>query len=938
MLSAQNAWVLNQFKKLTNDEKIAQLMVVRLSEYAGPGKHNYFGEKVIDLIKKYNIGGVCVFQGGPLMQAQYINYMQQIAKTPIMFCIDAEWGLGMRIDSVPSLPRQMMLGAMQNEKLVYEYGALMARQFKRFGLHVNYAPVIDVNNNPLNPVINDRSFGQDKITVARYGIAITKGMEDNGILACAKHFPGHGDVAVDSHFDLPVINKSMAELTDLELYPFKELFKAGVGSTMVAHLSIPSIDNAPNMPTSISKKNVTGLLRDKMGYKGLTFTDALNMEGVAKFYPNNQAAVQSLIAGNDMLCLPSDVPGTIKAVKEAIKENKLTWKEIDEKVLRVLEAKYKTGLQTPYTISYQNLLEDLQAGVADMTKKIAIEAITHLPSSQDLSATLPANKKTAIVLIGTNKPTAFSNKINEFNNYPVYCFDFKQNESQKDSILALVKSGNHEHIITAWSGFHNRPAKNFLISDAALQLHNEIQKQAATQTTLVFGNPYAINLLNKPKNLIACYEEKPIIMEVAADMLLGKYLPKGRLPVQLNDYNLHQGKISQAKSAGANFKQEIDNIVNQALAAEAIPGCVVMAAHKGKIIFSKAYGYTDVQKETPTNINTLYDLASVTKTTATTLAVMKLYEQGKLDLNKTIGDYLPAAKNTNKANITIKELLIHQGGMVAYIPFYKALLDSNQAGSAKYFAKASNDTFNIEVAKAMYLRKDYNDSIFKIIYESKTDSAKKYVYSDNDFIFLGKIVESISGVNLDQYVRREFYDKLGLNTMGFQPLKRFSAPRIAATENENFFRKQKLQGFVHDPGAAMLGGIAGHAGLFSSAADLLTLYQMLLQNGTIGSTKIFKPSTVNLFTAWAATTRRGLGFDKTEKDNFTRNEGYPSRYASAYTYGHTGFTGTCVWVDPVKDLVYVFLSNRVNMPEANHQKLLKMNIRTRILDALYEGL
>src|SRR6476469_6953723 len=288
-------WVDSVFNTLSPEQKIGQLMIIRAHSNLGQKHVN----EVTELITKYNVGGLCFFQGGPIRQAKLTNYYQSIAKTPLMVAIDGEWGLGMRLDSVINFPRQLMMGAVPDAGLVYEFGRAVGEQCKRIGIHVNYAPDVDINNNPHNPVINDRSFGEDKYKVALFGTEYMRGMQDVGVMACAKHFPGHGDVAVDSHFDLPVINKSKAQLDSLELYPFKQLFKAGVGSVMVAHLYIPSIDDTKNQATSLSKKNVTDLLRNELGYGGITFTDALEMQGVAKYYPAGEASVQSLIAGND---------------------------------------------------------------------------------------------------------------------------------------------------------------------------------------------------------------------------------------------------------------------------------------------------------------------------------------------------------------------------------------------------------------------------------------------------------------------------------------------------------------------------------------------------------------------------------------------------------------------------------------------------------------
>src|SRR5665647_599476 len=336
-------WADSVFNTLNNDQRIAQLMVLRGSSITSKGVA-YYDQEVNELITKYNIGGVCLFQGPPVKQANIVNHYQSIAKTPLLICIDAEWGLGMRMDSVIPLNHQMMLGAMQDPSIISAYGKLVAIQCKREGIQVNFAPVVDINNNPANPVINDRSFGEDKYKVARFGVAYMKAMQDEGVLACAKHFPGHGDVSVDSHLDLPVINKSMQQLDSLELYPFKKMFAAGVGSVMIAHLYIPAIDTTPNTATSLSKNNVTGLLRNQLHFNGLTFTDALDMKGVAKYFPGGQIAAQSLIAGNDMLCLPEDVPASIAKIKEAIDSNKLSWNDIYEKCKKVLAYKYMYGV------------------------------------------------------------------------------------------------------------------------------------------------------------------------------------------------------------------------------------------------------------------------------------------------------------------------------------------------------------------------------------------------------------------------------------------------------------------------------------------------------------------------------------------------------------------------------------------------------------------
>ena len=382
-LLGASQWVDSVFKTLSKEQKIAQLMVVRLSTgNAAKTEVVFHNKEVEEAIRKYNIGGICLFQGGPVTQANFINYFQSIAKTPIMVCIDGENGVGMRMDSVDGMPRQMMLGAMSDPALVYKYGKIVGEQCKRAGIQVDYAPVVDINNNPDNPVINDRSFGEDKYKVSSFGVNYMRGLQDAGVMACAKHFPGHGDVAVDSHLDLPVINKTKAQLDSLEIYPFHEMIKAGVGSMMVAHLSIPAIDNTANRPTSISYKNVTTLLRNELGFQGLTFTDALEMKGVAKFYPDGEASAQSLIAGNDMLCLPGDIPGAIDKIKAAIKKKKLTWGDIDMHLKKVLLAKYQYGLANYKPADTYHLTEDLNAQIPAIKKMVAENALTLLRNDE----------------------------------------------------------------------------------------------------------------------------------------------------------------------------------------------------------------------------------------------------------------------------------------------------------------------------------------------------------------------------------------------------------------------------------------------------------------------------------------------------------------------------------------------------------------------------
>ncbi len=530
--SKAEAWADSALKTLSEDERIAQLMILRLSSYDFKTKTPlYFDSLVAQKVKQYNIGGICLFQGAPAKLAAIVNNLQGMAKTPLMVCIDGEWGVGMRLfDDVQALPHQMMLGAVQDKNIIYQYGKLVAEQCKKLGITVNYAPVVDINNNPNNPVINDRSFGEDKYKVAAYGIEYMKGMQDAGVMACAKHFPGHGDVAVDSHLDLPVINKTMQQLDSLELYPFKEIFNAGVGSVMVAHLYIPAIDSTANRATSISKKNVAGLMRNELGYQGLTFTDALEMQGVQKFFPGGEASVQSIIAGNDMLCLPADVEQTIKKVKEAIKKNQLTWEDINYHCKKVLLAKYQYGGEKPAAVSTENITAALNNGVPEMKKLVAENAITVL--NKDGNSFFPLQKnendKIAFIGIGAAAENAFAKQLKAVYNADAFYFDYKQN-SRSETLLAQLKK-NYTKIIIGIHNYSRKPDNNFGISSAAIELANKLQAET-NSASFVFGNPYAVkNFCNAP-NLIVCYEDDSITQKAAADFLQGLFTAKGKLPV-----------------------------------------------------------------------------------------------------------------------------------------------------------------------------------------------------------------------------------------------------------------------------------------------------------------------------------------------------------------------------------------------------------------------
>lgn len=959
---AAKKWVKKQFRKLSKDERIAQLMIIRAHSNLGADHI----AQVTELISKYNVGGLCFFQGGPIRQAKLTNFYQSISKTPLMITIDAEWGLGMRLDSVTPFPRQLMQGAGADEGVIYEVGKAVGQQCKRMGIQVNYAPVVDINNNPLNPVINDRSFGEDKYRVTRMAIAYTKGIQEQRVMGTVKHFPGHGDVSVDSHKDLPVINKTREQLEQLELYPFRELIKAGIGSVMIAHLSVPAIDTSAHLPSSLSPQHINGLLRKDLGFTGISFTDALEMQGVTKYYPRGEAALRSIIAGNDLLCLPGDVPGTIAAVHQAIKNGEITWNEINAKVKKVLLVKYNLGLQKVDSIVYDGLINDLNAATNPIRKKISEESITLLKKDNANIFPLIPQQRIAYVSVGAPGENTISTALKTNYHADVYLFGSKSaigkqlmddqtgvttiektDSAAVEQLLNTLQQKGYDKIIVGLHNFNRRPANQFGLSAPSQYLLNTLQQYQ--HLTLVFGNPYAIQYLQNPRNLLACYEDDDLTQQAAYDIITGKIGAKGKLPVTINDsFPVGKGLSwhpyfapASAASVGLNETKlaSIDSIAQAAIDKKAFPGCVILVAKNGSLVYNKAFGYTDFSRQQKTTTDHVFDLASVTKISATTVSIMKLYEEGKIDLQQTLGYYLPWMKGTDKSNLTLRQILLHEAGLVPFITFYKELVDSaSKQPLPGNFTVVPDAAHRFRVANNMYLRNDWQDTIQARIAASPLGKQGKYIYSDNDFILLGKIVEAVSGKPLNEYAAENFYKPLQMSSTGFNPTERISDNLLVPTEKDDYFRHQLIKGDVHDEGAALMGGVAGHAGLFSNAYDLAQLYQLLLNGGTLNGIRLFQPATIQLFTSYGSpNSRRGLGFDKPEKDNASRKDPYPSISAPAETFGHTGFTGICVWADPVNNLLFIFMSNRVN-PTRNNNLLSQLNVRSNIQDAIYQAI
>ncbi len=940
------AWVDSVFNSMDREERIAQLIFVRA--YSNKGAEHI--RHVKDLISRKKVGGLVFFQGSPVRQAVLTNTYQQLSKVPLFISIDGEWGLGMRLDSVISFPHQMMLGAVQDSLLVYEVGKMIGEQCKRIGVQINFAPDVDINNNPENPVINDRSFGENKYRVADLGIQLMRGMQSTGIMAVAKHFPGHGDTEVDSHKALPVISKSMQQLRELELYPFQQMINYGVEGVMVAHLDIPAIDNRPHRPMSLSKKAITGLLKNTMGFNGLVFTDALEMKGVSGYYKNGQAGVEALKAGNDILLLPKNVDACIAAIQKAIARGTLHLPDIYKRVKKVLMAKYMAGLNDWQPIETAHLTEDLNKGITALNRELDIEAITVL-NNENYLLPLSADDTSDIALltVGGELP-AFTGQVLHHHKAAVFNFSRGATISGADKLAKKLKSG-FDKIIIAVGNYHRYPSRRYGLSEPEIQLIQQLQEEKRA-ITIVFGNPYAIRYFTHGAAIVAAYNDAETMQLTAADLIFGAFDPRGKLPVSvsrefpsgtgLKDFTFKRVYLpfqypSRLGISDIKLKR-VDSIAKDAIAKKATPGCEILAMKDGKIFYHKSFGHFTYDKKRPVAKNTIYDLASVTKVAATTMAVMRLYDQGKLKLEGTLGEYLPWLRGTDKADLTIKNVMLHQAG---FVPDFYIGQFFTKDGKPKpdIFHHTRDAQYSIHVARDLYIRNDYEDTLKALIRDSRLYKNPRYVYSDIDFQLMGYIVEEITGLPLGEYIKRTLYDPMGLMTTGFKPRKRFPLNRIAPTECEKGFRQQCLHGDVHDPRSALAGEVAGHAGLFSDAYDLGALMQMTLNDGTLDGVRYLDSATLKLFTSYQSDiSRRGIGWDKRARDQSKFHYPYPSKYCSPEVYGHYGYTGTCIWADPKYNFVYIFLSNRVNPRGGANTTLERLDVRSKVMDAFYEAM
>jgi len=939
-IDAQQKWVDSVYNSLSLREKIGQLYMIQVFS----NQDSLQKEKIKNLISENQVGGIIYSNGGPMRQAKLNNELQSISKIPLLVGMDAEWGLSMRLDSTFAYPWNMTLGAIRDNALIEKVGYQIGEHCKRLGMHYNFAPVVDINTNPKNPIIGNRSFGENRDNVTQKALAFMKGMQRAGVLANAKHFPGHGDTESDSHKTLPSINFDKKRIDSVELYPYKQLIKEGLSSVMVAHLNVPSLEPNEAYPSSLSKHIITDILKNELQFNGLIFTDALTMKGVSNFSETGAIDLAAFEAGNDVMLMSQDVPIGISKLEEAYLNNKISEERLEHSVKKILMAKYKVGLNKYKPVNTEQLVEDLNS----LTDKLLFEelvesSITVVRNEQEM---LPLRhletKEIAYVALGDNDGSVFLDELKKYT---------RVHQIKAENLDELLtKLQNYNTVIIGFHKSNASPWKDYNFTDKELVWLYEI---ARTNTVIldIFARPYALMNLNSVENIkgiVMSYQNSEVAQQKSAQLIFGAIAAKGKLPVsageffKIDDGIPYNSTLSLSyglpEQVGMSSKKllKLDSIVNIAIKGKMTPGIQLLVARKGKVIYNKSFGKHSYEGDELVKPNDLYDVASLTKILATLPLLMELEEKGIVTLDTKLSKMLPEYANSNKKNITIKEMLSHYARLKPWIPFYTATLDASKKPSPEYYRRKPSPMFNIKVADEMYLRNDYPDTIQKIIEDSDLLPRLQYKYSDLPYYILKKYIEKYYDKPLDKLVQDHIYQSLGANNTTYNPSALFSDTQIVPTEIDDYYRFQNIKGYVHDMGAAMQGGVGGHAGIFSNANDVAKIMQMYLQKGYYGGKRYFKVETIEKFNTCYycdKDNRRGIGFDKPQLGD----EGPTCGCVSLTSFGHSGFTGTYAWADPEEEIVYVFLANRT-YPKSNSNLLLKEGIRTEIQRLIYEAI
>lgn len=935
----KNTWVDSVFNSLNLDEKIGQLFVVPVPSQINEAAIN----KIENQIKSKEIGGVIFDSLGPLQQARITNRFQSVSNIPLLIAQHAPLGLGQDRDSTIHLPEAYIVGAARNDSMAYLIGKEIARKMKLLGAHVNVSSFAEISGN-FQDSLSRYSFGQNKNRVAARALAFMNGLQANGVLAIVKNFSINGATVVDVQDDFPIID---ASVDSMKSFPFYKLFENKLAGVMTASSSFPLFYQDKNL---VRKNNFDAAtlsllfsgdwLKRKSDYQGLTVVDLRHKKATDEKNNGNNELI-AFQAGNDLLISADEIGPAVRKIKRLLKKSENYEVMLTTSVRKILAAKFDAGLWRPSAVNTDNLVAKLNSPEARVVAQKLYEAAVTVIQDQHNVIPISTLENKHFVYINTT-----SQQSGEFYQYlSKYVHTSYVALDEKADVESFSNSFKEAHVIIVGI-FPQTP------SAVMRKLITLVQRYAPTHEVIVcdFGNENFLQSDLENATLITAYTEVPETLRAIPQVIFGGLTADGILPYTisasavegtgLKTETLDRLTYSVPEDAGMNSAtlEKIKQIVDEAITTHATPGCQILVARNGKVVYDKSFGgltYDNTDSVTEENI---YDLASLTKVSATLQTVMFMHEKGLIDLNKKLSYYLPELKNTNKKDITLLEMLTHQAGLVPFIPMWTETVKNN-VFLPQYYSRVQSEGYPLQVSPDLYAAPILRDSVWSWIGESKLQNKPPrtpyaYQYSDLGFLLLQRLAEKIFNQPIDDFLAQNLYEPLGAYTTGFTPLNRFPAQRIAPTEDDKIYRKTHIAGTVHDERAAMMGGVAGHAGLFSNATDLAKLGQMLLQEGSYGGYQYYKPETVNLFTAKQFDkSRRGLGWDKPVQSEWNSPT---SLKASPKTFGHTGFTGTCIWIDPEFNLVYIFLSNRV-YPDRS-AKLITSNIRSRIQDVIYDSI
>lgn len=948
----QVAWADSVLAQLNLRQKIGQLFVVPAYSDSTP----HYEQQLKQQVAVYQPGGVLFLQGGPLQQAELTNTLQLLSQVPLLVAANAESGLGTHLDSAINFPKQQTLGAIRSNLLVYNMGAEVARQCKRLGIHINFAPIVDIDTDAATPLIDERSFGENRQNVASKGLAYMQGLQNNGVMATAKHFPGYGHAKAEAKVALPLVASTTNELYETNLFPFQRLIGNGLQGMMMGNLTVPAFEEGT--PATLSA-NAVSFLRDTLNFKGLLITDALHTEGLTKKGKAGEAALLAFKAGNTLLLHPKDLPLAINVFEKAIAGKKLSESQLDVQVKKILLAKARLELMHLTQVQLSNLYEELNTPSAVALKEELYEnALTAVRADTTEVPIKQLGYRFASVSIGeasngTDTLRTYLSRYAPFTHYVLE--DAKKPWSAYKELLDKLVTA--ERVVVGLYGLNHRKADNFGINTQMLQFLRELDKK--TNIILVaFGTPYSIGNFPFAQNLFCAYEDDPLMQKVVAQGLFGAFAVDGRLPVTAADNlpegtgirlpYLHRLGYATPERVGMSSAElnRIDSLAAEIIGQQAAPGMQVLVAKDGRIVFNRNYGYYTYNEQDAVTDTTLYDIASVTKVMSALPAIMYLVQNKRLDITKSLSYYLPEADTSNKAQMPLVDIMSHMAGLRSFVPYWVNILRPDKTMDSAYIRNSYSPEFNIRVYDNLWARNNIRDSIWSWTLGSPLTKRPMYLgkhrywYSDIGFYLMQRVAEKQLGVTLPDFNRSYFYKPLGLQYLTYLPLKKFPKDQIAPTEFDTDLRMDIVQGYVHDPGAALYGGTTAHAGLFSNAHSLAIMMQMYLNRGIYGGQRYLTEDVIKLFNTRPYEdyrNRRGLGWDKPLIAENALTDGPTSPLASQQTFGHQGFTGTAVWADPKYNMVFIFLSNRV-YPSSYNKKLLRENFRPKIMSVIYESM